>query len=247
MKENWERYIRNTKGVLTSIHLNTRIYLDTEEIEFTYPNVVSIKLKLKEPTETGLLNQHEETAILEIENTLEAKLIQANSGVYVGRTINAENVSFLYYLESSHRLQDFLDYATNEVQGYTISTSYEEDGLWSTYHKLLYPAPKEWQMIENHHVCDKLKADASNLELPRTIVHKLQFISEYKKRDLIEELTEEGFQINDDLITEDGYSGFTFERIDKPTYDNIDALTLHLMDVLDVYDAKYDGWETSLI
>lgn len=63
---------------------------------------------------------------------------------------------------------------------------------------------------------------------------------------MIEELTEEGFQIKDDLTTEDDYSGFTFERSDKPTYENIDALTLHLIDTLDVYDAKYDGWETSL-
>ena len=247
MKENWEHYIRNTNGILASIQLNTRIYLDVEEIEFTYPNIVFVKLKLKDPTETGLLSQNEEAAILQIENTLEALLIESNSGVYVGRIISAGNFSFLYYLESTHKLQDFLDYAVNEVQGYDISTSHEEDGTWSYYQKLLYPTPKEWQMIENHYVCDKLKEAGSNLELPRIIVHKLQFISEYKKRDLIEELTEEGFQINDDLTTEDGYSGFTFERMDTPTYENMDALTLHLIAVLDIYDAKYDGWETSSI
>lgn len=246
MKENWENYIRNTNGILASIQLDTRIYLNVEEIEFTYPNIVFVKLKLKEPTETGLLSQNEEATILQIENTLKALLIESKSGVYVGCIISAGNVSFLYYLESTHKLQDFLDYAVNEVQGYDISTSHEEDGTWSTYQTLLYPTPKEWQMIENHHVCDKLKEAGSNLELPRVIVHKLQFISEYKKRDLIEELTEEGFQINDDLTTEDGYSGFTFERMDRPTYENIDALTLHLIAVLDIYDAKYDGWETSL-
>lgn len=247
MKENWEHYTRNANGELTSIQLNTSIYLDVEEIEFAYPNIVFVKLKLKEPTETGLLSQNEESAILQIENILEAELIKSNSGVYVGRIISAGNVEFLYYLESTHKLQDFLDYGQNEVQSYDISTSHQEDGTWSTYQKLLYPTPKEWQMIENHHVCDKLKAAGRNLELPLVIVHKLQFISEYKKRDLIEELTDEGFQINDDLTTEDGYSGFTFERIDKPTYENIDALTLHLIDVLDIYDAKYDGWETSSI
>ncbi len=247
MKENWEQYIRNTDGDLVSIQLNYSIYLDIEDIECTYPNIVFVKLKLKEPTETGLLSHNEEADILWIENTLEAELINSNSGKYVGRIISAGNVNFLYYLESTHKLQDFLAYAVDEIKGYEISSSHEEDGTWSYYQKLLYPTPKEWQIIENHHVCDKLKEDGDNLDLPRIIEHKLQFISEYKKRDLIEELTEGGFQINDDLTTEDGYSGFTFERSDKPTYENMDALTLYLIDVLDVYDAKYDGWETSLI
>ena len=247
MRENWEQYTRNTDAEPASIQLNTSIYLDVEDIEHTYPNIVFVKLKLKEPTATGLLNQNEEADILNIENALDTKLMQADSGRYVGRIIRSGSVKFLYYLEPTQKLQDFLDYSVEEARDYEISSSHEEDGTWSYYQKLLYPTPKEWQIIENHHVCDKLKADGDNLELPRVIEHKLQFISEYKKRDLIEELEEEGFQINDDLTTEDGYSGFTFERIDIPTHENIDALTLHLIDILDIYDAKYDGWETSLI
>ncbi len=247
MRENWEQYKRVTDRNPALIQLDTRIYLDVDEIEFTYPHIVFIKLKLKEPTETGLFCQNEETSIVNIENALEAELMKANSGRYVGRIINAGNVSFLYYLESIPKLQDFLHYTQNEIKDYEIDTRHEEDGTWSYYQKLLYPTPKEWQIIENHHVCDKLKEDDDNLELPRVIEHKLHFISEYKKRDLIEELTDEGFQINDTLTTEDGYSGFTFARIDNPTYEKMDELTLHLIDLLDIYDAKYDGWETSLI
>ncbi len=247
MKENWEQYTRVTDSDIASIQLNTSIYLDIEDIEFTYPNIVFINLKLKEPTEGGLLNQNEETDILNIENALETKLMRSNSGRYVGKIISSGSASFLYYLEPTQKLQEFLAYAKEEAKGYEITSSHEEDGTWSYYQKLLYPTPKEWQIIENHHLCDKLQADDDNLELSRVIEHKLQFISEYKKRDLIEELIEEGFQINNDLITEDGYSGFTFERSDKPTHENMDALTLHLIDLLDVYDAKYDGWETTLI
>ena len=53
MKENWEQYTRSIDGDLSSTQLNTSIYLDIEDIEFTYPNIVFAKPKLKEPTQTG--------------------------------------------------------------------------------------------------------------------------------------------------------------------------------------------------
>lgn len=144
MRGNWEQYIRNTDADPASIQLNTSIYLDVEEIEVTYPNVVFVQLKLKEPTEKGLLSQDEEADILEIEKNLEAFLIESNSGTYVGRIISAGNLRFLYYLESNHKLETFLTYIQEKTKGYETSTSHEEDGTWRYYEKLLYPTPKEW-------------------------------------------------------------------------------------------------------
>ena len=44
-----------------------------------------------------------------------------------------------------------------------------------------------------------------------------------------------------------GYAGISFYRIDKPFYHDIDALTLWLIDLMEEYDAQYDGWETSIV
>ena len=46
------------------------------------------------------------------------------------------------------------------------------------------------QMLENEKVCSALKASGDDIEVARRIVHTLEFISEYKRRDLVEELEE---------------------------------------------------------
>ena len=53
--------------------------------------------------------------------------------------------------------------------------------------------------------------------------------------------------MKDELSSEEGVKGLSFYRTDKPFYYDIDALTLHLVDLLGEYDAQYDGWETSIV
>jgi len=102
------------------------------------------------------------------------------------------------------------------------------------------------QMIENEKVCSALKTSGDDIEIARKIVHTLEFISEYKRRDLIEELEELGYVINENFTTEEGYNGFTFEKDDTVTKENIDTLTLFLIELTDEHDAKYQGWSTSI-
>ena len=106
---------------------------------------------------------------------------------------------------------------------------------------------EDLQMRENKKVCQEIKDSGDIVELPRNIVHKLEFISEYKRRDLVEELEENGFIINDNFVTEEGYNGFTFARDDSVANDSIDALTLFLIELADEHDAKYQGWTTSIV
>ena len=64
---------------------------------------------------------------------------------------------------------------------------------------------------------------------------------------LRKQLLKEGFKIQNDISNDEGYKGISFYRIDKPFYHDIDALTLQLIDLLETYDAHYDGWETSVV
>ena len=106
---------------------------------------------------------------------------------------------------------------------------------------------ENWQMLENKKVCEKLKASGDNVELPRNIIHKIEFISDYKRRDLVEELEEIGFKMDDDFVTEKGYNGCTFSRDDIVSNASIDKLTLFLIALTDEHDAKYQGWTTSTV
>ncbi len=152
----------------------------------------------------------------------------------------------MYYLQFTYNWQDFLDFALDEHATYEMTTAYQDDSEWNYYKNLLYPNAKEWQLIQNHKVCDALKLKEDNLHLARAIEHKAYFGDESRKEEVISKLEEDGFKIQSN-ISKEGVTGISFYRIDKPFYTDIDELTLSLIDMLEVFGASYDGWETSVL
>ncbi|MDM5263976.1 DUF695 domain-containing protein [Sulfurovum sp. XTW-4] len=248
MQEYWELYMKNLEGKPSSIQFNAGISMDIDELQYSHPIVAFVKVKLKEPSEHGLIGEQEEPEILFMEDKLEASLIKFRIGKYVGRVISDGYVTFLFYVQFTYNWQDFLEFALEEFESYEISNGYQEDREWNYYKKLLYPTPKEWQLIQNHKVCDVLKAKEDNLHLARAIEHKLFFSNgDEKKDELVSKLDVKGFKIQSEIENEEGVKGLKFYRIDKPFYHDIDELTLYLIDLLEEYGASYDGWETSVV
>jgi len=103
------------------------------------------------------------------------------------------------------------------------------------------------QLEENRQMCEVLVASGDKSDVPRILVHKLEFISEYKKSDLLEELIEQGFTINETFVTEEGYNGLMFQREDKTERNTIEVLSIELITLLDEHDARYGGWTTEVI
>ena len=248
MQEYWEIYMKSLEGKPASILFNAGISMEIEKIQYIYPTIAFIKVKLKEPKENGLLSSQEEPEIMFLEDKLEASLIKFRIGKYVGRIINDGYVTFLYYLQFTYNWQDFLDYALDEHTEYEISTGFQEDSEWNYYKNLLFPNAKEWQIIQNHKVCDALKAKGDTLEIPRIIEHKIFFTnsSQEQKVKLLETLKADRFEKLEDIKSEDGVKGVVVFRDDKPFYTDIDELTLKLIDICEEYGASYDGWETKI-
>ncbi len=247
MQEYWELYMKNLEGKPASIQFNAGISMEVEELQYSYPIVAYVKAKLKEPKENGLLSEQEEPEILFLEDKLEAAMLKFRIGKYVGRVISDGYVTFLYYVQYTYNWADFIEFALNEHQTYEIINGHSSDGEWNYYKNLLYPSPKEWQLIQNHKVCDALKEQGDNLYLKRAIEHKLFFQSEDKKEALVKLLEEQGFKVNSELTNEEGVNGIGFYRIDKPFYHDIDELTLSLIEMAEEHHALYDGWETSVV
>jgi hypothetical protein len=247
MQEYWELYMKNLEGKPASILFNAGISMDVENFKYIYPQIAFVKVKLKEPNEKGLIGKNEEQEIAFLEDKLEASLIKFRIGKYVGRVFSDGYVTFLYYLQFTYNWQDFLDFALDEHSSYEMTSAYQEDSEWNYYQNLLYPTAKEWQIIQNHKACDALRAKEDNLHLKRAIEHKLFFINDRKKENLIAKLEAEGFKIQSDIENREGVKGLAFYRIDKPFYGDIDELTLYLIDTLESYGASYDGWETSVV
>ena len=154
MQEYWELYMKQIDGKPASVLFNAGISMEMEELQYSYPIIAFVKVKLKEPNERGMLSESEEPEISYLEDKLEASLIKFRIGKYVGRIISDGYVTFLYYLQFTYNWQDFLNFALDEFGHYEISSGYQDDAQWGYYQNLLYPSPKEWQIIQNHKVCD---------------------------------------------------------------------------------------------
>ncbi len=246
MQEYWEIYMKNLEGKPASILFNAGISMDVENFKYIYPTIAFIKVKLKEPKENGLLSSEEKPEIMFLEDKLEAALIKFRIGKYVGRIISDGYVTFLYYLQFTYNWQDFLDFALDEHKNYEITTGFQDDSEWNYYKNLLFPNAKEWQIIQNHKVCDALKAKGIPLELSRILEHKIFFTNstEEQKQTLLQKLQDEGFEKLENTKSEEGIDGVILFRDDKPFYTDIDEITLHLINLCEEYGASYDGWET---
>jgi len=247
MQEYWELYMKNLEGKPASIQFNAGISMEVDELQYSYPTVAYVKVKLQEPKENGLISENEEPEILFLEDKLEASMIKFRIGKYVGRVISDGYVTFLYYVQYTYNWPDFIEFALEEHQNYDITNGHNEDREWNYYKKLLYPTSREWKLIQNHKVCENLIEEGDNLHFERAIEHKIFMPSVGKKEALQEALLADGFKIKKEIENEDGVKGLSFYRLDKPFYHDIDAITLNLIDIAEAHDALYDGWETSLV
>ena len=103
------------------------------------------------------------------------------------------------------------------------------------------------QLAENKRMCHALADTGDKSDMVHMIVHKLEFISEYKRSDLLEELEEKGFEVVEEFVTEEGYNGLLFQRQNKTTLEEIEEVTRELLVLLDEHDARYGGWTTEVI
>jgi regulator of RNase E activity RraB len=103
------------------------------------------------------------------------------------------------------------------------------------------------QLAENKRMCHALADAGDKSDTVHMIVHKLEFISEYKRRDLLDELEAKGFEVVEEFVTEEGYNGLLFQRENNTTHQEIDNMTRKLLVLLDEHDARYGGWTTEVM
>ncbi len=242
MNELWEIYIKNIDGLVASVQCNMGLIYEIDELQLTFPTLGFIKVTLKEPKENGLLSDEEEPEILFLEDKIESALIKFRVGKYAGRVISDGSVTFIFYLQFTYNWQDFLDFALDEFDSYSVTQGLKDDPSWAYYTNLLFPNIKEQQIINNHKVCDKLKESGDTLETPRMIEHKFIIQESTNRTMLVEQMKNYGFELQNDQE-----ETLSFYRKDKPFYYDIDQITLELIDLAVDSDALYDGWETSVV
>lgn len=247
MQEYWELYMKTIDGAIASVLVNVGISVELpSEDKFI---VGFIKLKMKSPNDKGLISEDEEAQLSFIEDKIEMESLRYRVGNYVGKIVSNGDITFIYYLKHDFEWPDAVKAAMKEFPDYSYEYGSKPDSEWEVYHKLLFPTPIEWQIIQNHKVCDHLKTQGDSLHLARAIEHKAYFETTEKRFEFIGAIETEGFKVKDLMDTNENTHmvGLSFYRQDKPFYYDIDTLTLHLIHLSIQFGGAYDGWETSIV
>lgn len=239
--------MKQIDGHIASVFVNAGISVELPSEDKFY--VGFIKLKMKAPNDRGLISQEEETQLSFIENKIEMESLRYRVGNYVGKIVSNNEITFIYYLKYDFEWPNAVQSAMNTFPDYEYTFGSKMDSEWEVYHKLLFPTPIEWQIIQNHKVCDRLIQSGDSLHLPRAIEHKAYFKTPELRETFIEHIAAESFKVKDlmEPTEKTPMAGISFYRQDKPFYYDIDALTLHLIDLSSRFGGAYDGWETSVV
>ena len=248
MQEYWEGYIKPIDGekALVSFNAGVSDYVPDEQ----YLYVGFVKVKLNAAQENGLVNDEESNDVGFIEDRLEMESLRWKSGKYIGRIITQGEVNFIYYLKMDFEWSHTVEAAMKEFPDYKYEFGSRMDTEWEVYQKLLFPTIREWQIIANHHSCDKLKEQGDNLQSKRAIEHKAYFKNEQDRQSFLSLVEEQDFKIQEKMevpFNNDTMYGIVFYRVDSPFYYNIDELSIKIIDLCEKCNGEYDGWESSLV
>lgn len=247
MQEQWETYMKPMAGQPASVAFNAGV-ADTLPDE-VLGHVGFVKTALRRPTERGLVSPDEEDELGFVEDRLEMEALRYRIGKYVGRIVTNGEVHFIYYLKYDFEWPDAVHGAMRDLEGYLLEPGARPDAEWEVYRKLLFPTSREWQIIHNHHACDRLSAAGDDLRQKRAIEHRMYFESAEARERFAAQIGAEGFRVQRAMApTEEmPLHGLLFYRMDAPHYYEIDALTLGLIEAGEGFCGQYDGWETSLV
>ena len=247
MQGYWEEYIKIVDAHPAMISLNVSVSEDGSQEDHGYVSFVKVKLNTK--TEDGFVSKDEIEEITFIEDRLELECLRYRHGQYVGRVISQGSITFIYYLKLDFEWSDTVNGSMSHFENYSFELGSRVDSEWEVYKKLLFPTDTEWQIIHNHHACDELAKAGDNLTMQRAIEHTSYFKNPAEREIFSAFIISENFKIlnNIEPSVEVPNYGIKFYRVDIPFYNNIDTLTLKLIEQSLEYNGQYDGWETSLV
>ncbi|MGZ5208956.1 MAG: DUF695 domain-containing protein [Sulfuricurvum sp.] len=247
MQEYWELYMKTIDGNIASVLVNAGISAELPSEDKYFMGF--IKITMKSPNDKGLISKDEEAQLSFIEDKIEMESLRYRIGNYVGKIVSNGEMIFIYYLKHDFEWSDMVQAAMKEFSIYSYEYGSKMDSEWEIYHKLLFPTPIEWQIIQNHKVCDNLKVQGDSLLLPRAIEHKAYFETIEQRDSFGKRIEFKSFKVKDFIEANEKTSmvGISFYRQDKPFYYDIDMLTLHLIELSHQCGGQYDGWETSVV
>jgi uncharacterized protein (TIGR01619 family) len=181
-----------------------------------------------------------------IEDDLVASLNER--ATFVGRITTAGRREFYFYGDDTTHFEDTISRAMRKYAAYRFDMGTKQDEPWSQYLDLLYPSPEEFQRIKNRRVVEILEQHGDQLAKALLVSHWAYFATPEDRNAFLAEVAGRRFTIADASAYAREPSpypyGVTLARVDS--IDQIDDVTIELLNLAQSHAGEYDGWETAV-
>jgi hypothetical protein len=247
MSNDWDFYSCRVDDEPASIFADLGIRRDVPLDSL--PFMAFVRLFMRAPRPDGLSSQEEFEELIRLEDQVTASLKADDVTTYVGRNTSGGCRDFYFYVSDPSNFTERVTAALADFPEYKYEAGSRLDKEWNTYLKFLYPSPEDMERIQNRRVCESLQKNGDALSEPREIDHWAYFPDDNSRARFLSAITPLGFEVRElKQPNEDaGTFGIQFVRVDLPSFENIDSITLPLYRAAIEAGGDYDGWETYVV
>jgi uncharacterized protein (TIGR01619 family) len=245
--QDWDFYLTNVDNKLGSIAVDLGLHSIAPVKDQT--NVVWVSIKMNNPRQDGLSSDEEFKLLGEIEDNLVVAINSKHNSTFVGRLTSNGHRDLYFYLGDTLLYDKTISDIMVSYPKYKYDFGSKEDKNWDGYFNFLYPAPNQFQSIQNRRVIDNLVKNGDKLTKAREVDHWIYFKTELDRKSFLIKIKNDGFTIVDnDLDKPIGEFPFSLhiKRIDKVDQTSVDEYVIYLWKLANECNGDYDGWETSV-
>jgi regulator of RNase E activity RraB len=210
-----------------------------------------LAMQLRQADADGFPSRKElDGSVAGVEDALARIADKELSGRYVGRITSGGMVVFFCYVPNATIAKERINAALPAFNDYRFQLNAKADPEWKDFFKILYPTPEELQGLMNDSVLRNLEEHGDQHSVPREVDFLIRFADEASRKRFRKAVEAAGYEIRDESHSEEpGKLPYKLQlwldmAVDKET---IDETCLDLMDLAEACDAKFDGWETSIV
>jgi regulator of RNase E activity RraB len=247
MSDSWTFYFTRSADGPASFYVNLGLASEAP-IDGLFQGA-TVTVRMIHPREDGLSRGDEAKTFWQIEDALNAEVtIGTPAGISAGRITAGGRWELFYFVPSADGWTSRIAAVMTGFPEYQWQTDIREDRAWEAYTSLL-PNEEQRESIENRKVCEQLESRGDALNQPREIDHWINFPLAEQRENFAMRAAVMGFLTRGllEADTENDQCGIQIYRVDLPSFQNIDQVTLPLYRLARECGGEYTGWETQVL
>jgi hypothetical protein len=213
-----------------------------------YPHLVMVALKIKNPTESGVMEKEEGADLASIEDTIIEQLEQNFDCKHIAFFTYDGNRNLIFYSATTKTLEPFIDGVMSKLP-YSYNVQIEENENWDYYNDFLYPDMYCIQDIFTRTIFRSLQEHGDDFEKERTIDYHAFFTKESDAIFFMEQVKNEGF-INTSYASNDSKTNYTveFKKVHAIDFETIQEDVYTALNIIDEMEGEggFGGWGCSI-